>query len=227
MGGIITLTIRKKDGEVHKTSCWTNGLPYQINNIGIADEAHFDEYLAVFAENNASGDYYSSEPFTIPSEYGLIVVDYMTNELVYATHYCGFGYTGWASISLDADQTIFNQGPNGGFRDKEQGGHAYDIAQFLEKKQLLSASAWNPKLEKREEVYSGDYLNGLSLDEFIALFFDKDINRTWHFHFKLGDFKLTRYEHNVEGLKQLKEHVLRLGFVLTNEEEEVWNKRLQ
>lgn len=53
MGGIIALTIRKKDGTVHRTSCWTNWLPGLLNNYGIKDESHFDEYLNLIAKEEA------------------------------------------------------------------------------------------------------------------------------------------------------------------------------
>lgn len=226
MGGIITLTIRKKDGSVHKTSSWTNSLPYLINNIGIEKETHFDDYLNSFTKRNKEGDLYSSEPFLAPIEYGLVVIDYLNNEIVYASHYCSLSSFSWVTVNRDADHTGLGKGHNGGFKDKNDGGHAYSLAQFLEQKRLVNVTKWNPDIQEMEEVYDADFLNKLSLDEFTKLFFKEDWDiKHLNFNVQMGDFKVTSYDNDADGLKQLKEHVLSLGFVLTEEEEKIWNER--
>lgn len=235
MGGIIALTIRKKDGTVHRTSCWTNWLPGLLNNYGIKDESHFDEYLNLIAKEEATGkgkgkgkvNYYSSEPFLSPSEYGLIVVDYMTNELVHANHYTSFGELYYYSI-LNAAHHNGDNDLLEGFKQKDPTSEASNLRVLLEAKQLIKVTGFDESSESIVDLpYSSEYLNNLTIEEFVKKFFPAPDHRALtRFYFKLGVFKITRYEKDVEGFTQLKAHITRLGFEFTEYEEKIWDRYL-
>jgi len=108
MGGCVGVTIRKADGTEVRMCRWTNGLPDFITNVAFVeqDEAHLDSYLqtwadfqADYAANKDTGKYahnmsdiYAPYPFLAPIEYGLVLIDYQTKQVLSKQGYTAVGH---------------------------------------------------------------------------------------------------------------------------------------
>lgn len=108
MGGSLAWTLRTKDGAEYRMNRWTNTLPTLLHAPSFLDgtahgiEDALSSWLAMKADwdiNQASGDFalamtpaYAPYPFGLmPSEYGLVVTDFVTNTILSAQDYTSLG----------------------------------------------------------------------------------------------------------------------------------------
>lgn len=109
MGGAVAVTIRHKDGEENRMCLWTNVMPEFINNIRIL--RYNKKYINDFVYNQWQCDvdkkeenkknkkkakisYYLKHPYLAPYDYGLIVLDYVTKNILTMQNYTTFGWEG-------------------------------------------------------------------------------------------------------------------------------------
>jgi hypothetical protein len=130
MGGSITVIIREEDGKIHKMCRWTNSLPYFTKDLNFInkDKKHLKDYLKVFysMENDykrvqkKGGNYrfqmtdcyipYSG--YIAPIEYGLVLIDYQTEQIISCQGYsslntiCRYEIENPKIISKDEFETI-------------------------------------------------------------------------------------------------------------------------
>jgi hypothetical protein len=85
MGGIVSVTIRRSDGKEYRKQRWTNHMPYYISNVKMLreDADHINEYV--------SYDNYTEKDYGLaPVEYGIVIVDFVTKQIVTKQQYTAF-----------------------------------------------------------------------------------------------------------------------------------------
>lgn len=100
MGGVVALTLRMRDGTEHRMERWTNILPGYIRTIPFyeGDESVWEEAIEHWYTELAKGQKGETiitswkmydHPYLVPSEYGILVIDYVTMTVVDAQDYLG------------------------------------------------------------------------------------------------------------------------------------------
>ncbi len=229
MGGSLGFTIREKNGKEHRMCRWTNQTPYFINCPQFINQnpEHLKEYLGVWydmVKSYESGDYkkedftmvdvYAPNPFLAPIDYGLVVVDYKTLNILHMQSYTNYGRI----LASQVDSAIK--------------GYEEDSEKDLEEIKQLH----NEKRFKRVECYDGreeveDHFPIIDISNFtIEQIFEncnysnrKKDNCSWsEIYIDMSPWKITRFQENLDGCKKFKKAILDLGFILTDKEEELW-----
>lgn len=220
MGGSVGVTIRLPDSVEHRMCRWTNVLPWALTNLRFIQEdpAHLAEYLeqwlsmkADWEENRATGkfrhnmtDVYAPYARLAPCEYGLVVVDMVNKVIVHSQEYTSIGTISPATMAgedPDDDDSTFNR-----LKALMEAGRA---STFLGYKRSAPRhpvpSPWPTAEAVLENLEEGDRscLDGA-------------------FVIDMSPYKVERFPRNPEGMMALRQRVLDLGFVLTEEEEAEW-----
>jgi hypothetical protein len=97
MGGVIGVTIRYSDSSEWRGSCWTNVLPVGLFGADFYDEATSEEHVKSWQTNlvkhrkaDKSGDLeklWGGHHMLAPLEYGIIVIDFRTKQVISAQGY--------------------------------------------------------------------------------------------------------------------------------------------
>lgn len=105
MGGVVNIAIRFKDGTTVCQERWTNNIPYTLKTPGIYEgEQAARDYLAMVQNNDHVIDPHapgSLQPVE-DSEYGLVVIDYVSGRILDNNSYSG----------LNGFSTVYSGGDN-------------------------------------------------------------------------------------------------------------------
>ena len=228
MGGTIAVVIREEDGKIHKMARWTNSLPYFIRNMKFVngDKQHLSDYLKVFydmveeynAIKESGGDfgikmcdvYVPNSGHIAPIGYGLVVIDYQTNQILHCQ-----GYS-----ALDALYP-FEVNQNRRLRDDDEEA----AREFIDSKRVSYIDAF-----KREKKLSGriklsiEYIeedgkitirpkNGENLDLYYIHGYVLD----------MSPWEVTRFEEGEKKeLERFKIAVKKIGFEISEDDEKLW-----
>jgi hypothetical protein len=236
MGGTIGFTLREKSGEEHRMSRWTNWTPWAIDNLKLVknDPQHISDILHEWIEESALPEdekhWAYRYPYLAPSEYGLVVVDFVNNKILDCNHYHHFAHM--HSIGLkneyqathisDSAVTLGGDGESLGlaafFGDKEN--DAARFFDFYKEGRIKDVQRW--KVDKW--VSLGEDVNRWPIEKIV----DELINveESCVFVLDMSPFEVTTFIEGAEGFTNFRQAVLDLGFVLTEKEEEIWSKRI-
>lgn len=197
MGGSIAVTIRKKNGEIHKMIRWTNPTPYFVENLKFIkkDEKYLQEYF-----DEKKNDPYYVDFCLAPEDYGLLLIDYMTNTILHSQNYTNYGSQHFSSLALSIFQHESDEIQN--IKD------LYD-AKKLTFYKYVANTGW-----KRAELISFDKLIQIAMNrEYLGKF---EIN--------MKPWKIKRFTQEKKDLKEMKKEIKKLGFKISIKENNVWKK---
>lgn len=213
MGGSIAFTIREEDGTEHRMCRWTNIIPWAVTNLDLIEnpESHLREVLVEWEKMRADyegnrgeppfaydmTDMYAPHPHLAPHSYGLVVVDMKEKVILECNGYTQPGriYTAGVQREGPKRETFL--------RFADAGRVKYE---FLEDPvgSLPDMTGWTGQdhltwLKTHPGVY-GDAICDMS-------------------PYHVETFPETR-----EGFESLYSRVKELGFVLSQEEENLWTE---
>jgi hypothetical protein len=194
---------------------WTNSFPYFFNHLKFIkkDPEHLDEYIKTWddmVEAYKSGDTSSSPMADVyvpdaglcPSEYGLIVVDYSTMTLLQCQCYSHLGYLDtfhFKSVHKDIAENEDEREENRRIMDLFNDGRMVHVDQGR-RRPLLDVSKMT-----FEQIAEIDGYVGIDM-------------KPW---------TLRGFQWSKKGFEEFKQEVLKLGFVLTPEENAQWDEFLK
>jgi len=120
MGGNCAVTLRTPDGTVYAMDRWTNTLPWGLTNMKLVhkDPEHIKDYLNQWLEMKQDWEIhrktkkykcnmtgvYAPYPYGIrPSEYGIVIVDMVNDEILSHQMYSAVGKINQISAMIDDD----------------------------------------------------------------------------------------------------------------------------
>jgi len=237
MGGNIAVTIRREDGREHRMCRWTNPIPHTFKNIHFlnGNEEYLDRYIKTWDDfvedyrlHKEDGEFehnmtsvYAPYPFLAPSEYGIIVVDYQKKVIISCNHYTSLGYIDGVNYLIELpDDPPYTEAFKIPTPD-EEGDFAVcqNLAHFISEDRIKSVISWDNEVKEK-----------LPLDFFINTPRREqgEVTRELRFELDLKPFTLFDFNRDTpEIFAKVKEKVLELGFKLTPEEEEIWEKEIK
>lgn len=227
MGGTVGVTIREKDGTLHKMARWTNSLPDFARSMKFInkDKNHFDDYLKVFYEMKA--DYEKNKntgkfefnmtdvyiPYSghiAPIEYGLVVIDYQTEQILHCQ-----GYT-----SLDAIHKSEITSPQ-----------CYDKKTVDMIQELIDARRVKCQriIFKEDANYKSAEiaLKYVEVDGKLTVVPEPENDKEFwinDYEIDLNPWKIKRFAESKEGFLELKEAIKTLGLEMSEEDEKIWDE---
>lgn len=242
MGGSIGITLRESNGTEHRMCRWTNVVPWTFDNLDFTnkDEAHISQFLTAWDEMVA--DYkrkdFEKSPMSevyvpygglYPTEYGLIVADFTTNTLLDMNDYHAIGKTSTIHIrneiqgvlryQMDRDILLSPVEALVALTEDEPDSNCYTTLQFVKEGKVKQATKWDFSLEKHVPI-SVEITNVQQLADFVM-----DPEHEFSvLKLDMSPFTLKTFERTLEGSQQLRQEVLNLGFVLTDEEVKAWDE---
>lgn len=250
MGGNIAIIIRDQEGKEHKMCRWTNPFPDFINNIRFiqANEDYVQNYLQQWYnmvkeyEDHKNGikvlpkfspvvSYVTNGGILAPIHYGIVVIDYKTKTILHMQGYGSVGSIDMAQIWLmhdDRMQFIDSKGKETNYAEK----WLDDFKKLYDAGLIKSISVWDrdkdPKIQ--EISFNKENFPKMQTIEGFMKAVDKESgigqnrkSRLFKVNLNMDPWTVKRFEESKEGLKEIKEAVLELGFKLSQEEEEAWN----
>lgn len=229
MGGTVAVTLRKPDGTEYRMDRWTNSMPWGIGNMKMLkhDMAHVDDYLKQWLEmrddyerNKATGKFelnmtecYATPDGLAPCGYGLVVVDMVNNVILSMQDYTAFDSMCAASVQLDIPHNTADADSN--YQIFKE---FFDAGQV--KGMLTRDSFDNARSNNSNDLYAPvpD-----CFDEVLALL-DPSKRDVFEFKLDLKPFTLETFDgYNTDELKAYRARLLELGFVITDEENKIWD----
>jgi hypothetical protein len=237
-------TLREEDGTEHRTSTWTNSSPGKIDNVKLAhkDTNHVKEIFSFWEESLLHKDddddytYWSChEPFLAPSEYGLVVVDFVNNKILDCNGYHLFGAITATSVSIEIN-TIemdddFNLVSKANYnllsdftsKHKDSPPRLYD---FYKERRIKDFVVYNQRTGRYDSI--GENLNDWTIEQIADLIKNGgDKSRFGHFVLDMSPFEVITFPQNRIGYAAQRQAILDLGFVLTEEEEQIWKEAIE
>jgi hypothetical protein len=232
MGGIIGLTIREAIGKETRTVVHT-GVPHRfINNMSLLkkDTRHVQRYFGKKSKLKMPEEA-DTHAFLAPIDYGLVVVDYVHDQILVNDGFGGIGYVTYPDFVVAKYHGVPAFGRS--VIEEELGKR-----EFLESRVLALAKAGRVvsgetiNLEE-EKAYQMD-LRGIPYQDIcskLEIFEREGKGRCRTLDFDLSPFQLTdfmdysdNWPHNTkEGIEKMKVRIKELGFKLSPEEENAWN----
>lgn len=219
---------------------WTNQFPFYFNNVKFIEEdsAHLDEFLSDWLEMakvNAGEEVEAMRgieegererikvaakahaPYggLNPIQYGLIVVDYKTHTILDCQSYSGVGSIDAAGVELALME-----------HDDLQNGH--DSRPFYRPS--------DEEYQRYQALFDSNRIKQVRLRDFSCIdappkmtirdFVEKDelSDRYRSAELDMSPWTVKRFRQSVEGFSAMKQEVLKLGFVLTQEENDHWEE---
>lgn len=226
MGGSIAVTIRTPDGEWHKMDRWTNATSYTFTDplFMDGDQETLDNYLKPWyemCEEFDNGTFeekspmaavycnheYSSRDKTMPSEYGLVFIDFVNKLFINMNGYTTYDSISDAKVKMLARTISFDQWD----RDflNRVAPRIREYAELDRKNSKKGNLKWN--------VTPVIFANA---DDLIAHSETIDINAFSEYRLDMGDWKYIELaDDNVSSLKFM-QALLGDGYELTEEEQE-------
>ncbi len=230
MGGSIGFTVRQEDGTEHRMCRWTNTMGSLIKDLKFytKSEDHLKEYLKTWYDMVKDYDddkkgirplpeitmanVYAPNPFLAPMGYGLVVVDYKTNNVLNLQGYTSlekfdFSVVGYDVLysGNDEDYLYFkelceNKKVLGIINIEEDPDNERGVIHVLKEQIFTFEEAKKFLKEEKRSIY--------------GTFFKVDTS-PWSF---------TRYPETKQGCIDFRKKVLELGFVLTEAEKTMWDE---
>lgn len=224
MGGTLAFTLRKEDGEEHRMSRWTNWMPEVIDNISLVnkDPAHIDFILKNWIDQRSLPEserhwaYHS--PYLAPSEYGLVVVDLQKNFILDCNGYHSFGSV--SGISLKLALMHSRKDKMQAFHKKE--GEASRFYEFYKAGRIKQVQVVTGG---RTQIIEED-VNKWPLEKIVSELVEVDHDFV-DFKLDMSPFNLVTFAQGHRGYVLMKQAILELGFVLSAEEEQIWQQTLK
>lgn len=232
MSGIIGLTIREAIGKETRTVVHT-GVPHIfINNMSLLnkDPKHVERYFGpesklVMPEES------ETHAFLAPIDYGLVVVDYVHDQILTHDGFGGIGYVLYSYFEIIAKYGRLPISCRSGIEEE------LGEREFLENRVLALAKAGRIisgetiNLEK-EEAYETD-LRGIPYENICSIFERLEREGKGHCRtldldlspFKLVDFRDysdNRPHTTRKSIEGMRKRILELGFELSQVEEDAW-----
>ncbi len=222
MGGTVGITIRRKSGEEHRMHRWTNSLEeFTVNQRLLdQDEGHIDEYVRMWnemvdgynrgdKENMPMAWVYVPNAGLYPCEYGLIVVDYMTNTILAPFDDVRMGYIDKCSVDLAVKYPESSKNST------------QDAARF---KALFESGAIRRALSRDFKWIDTP---GITMEDFLAET-DQGGDKYIRAGVDMSPWKFRTYKSgDPKELLELKEEIVQMGFKLTEQEEKEWADHIE
>jgi len=233
MGGTTSVTLRKPDGEEFRMTRWTNSMPWGICNPRMfnANEAHMDDYLHQWLEmkedyeknvktgnfeHNMTDCYFPSEGL-VPCGYGLTVVDHVNNVILDMQGYTSFHNMNVAGISLD-----IRKNDNGQYECDMDDSNFLCFKEFLEDDRITGIEVINKTRDGLETIP----LPSKDLSKLVDILgnYDNPMKSKWfNFAIDINPFTIETFEEcDPAETERMRQRILELGFVLTDEENASW-----
>lgn len=245
MGGAVAVTLRTPDGTVHKMCRWTNPLPCFINNLHFfeKDPEHTDEYLSTWydmrqdwLDNHKTGkfrhtmtDFYADHAALAPRSYGLIVLDQKNNQILDMQDYATPGkflYCNMFSWLDEVNEEQFNQAVEDQRNQQQHFNFDLDCLQeFWDADRIVGYYKENPN--RRGLIIQPYPRNHKSLYDYLTSLWasvGKDFFGIYALHIDMKPFELSKFEKTPTGASQMLEAIRKLGFEVTEEEEQLWQE---
>ncbi len=230
MGGSIGFTVRQEDGTEHRMCRWTNSMDSLIKNLKFYTKSgdHLKEYLKTWYDmvkdydDAKKGirplpkitmvDVYAPNPFLAPMNYGLVVVDYITNNVLNLQGYTDlekfdFNVVGYDILHSDNDEDYLY------------------FKELCENKRVIGIINNEPDPHNDKTIISVTTERIFTFEE--SKKFLKEEKRSMYgtfFKVDTSPWTFTRYPKTKEGIIEFRKKVLELGFVLTDEEKTMWDE---
>lgn len=246
MGGVVGFTLREEDGSEHRMSRWTNWTPWAIDNINLVKKSpeHIEKILFEWKKYNnlpeeQKNEYWSySSPYLAPAEYGLVVVDMLSNKILDCNGYHSFGFIDQITLTNEFHSTILDGGGYvmpGNDRMKafteDKGNTASRFYRFFKEKRIKDVLAWNE--EKNKMCSLSLDVNSMNDQELAALMSSTVANRKINFdnqiiyaqyELDMSPFEVITFPESKQGFKNFHQAILDLGFSLSEKEEQIWEE---
>ncbi len=243
MGGNLAITIREQNGKEHRMDRWTNSMPGFIKNIDFInnDPKHLNAYLNTWYEfvedweqnslayfeskNDAEFKHpmtpvYAQHPFLAPSEYGQVVVDFISKKILHAQLYCDFDsiFRLSAALTLDDEGSFWR-------RDEYGASLACSLREFYEAGRIkeIYVHGWQADdgpITKIEDIKNSNELYSYLKTEHESADYYSQCR------IDMSPFEVIEFESSKEGFISLKKAILDLGFILSDQEHRLWDEYL-
>lgn len=252
MGGTVAVTIREPDGKEHRMSRWTMAFPDLVHDPRFIakDPTYIADYLKRWYEmredwiqNHETGKFkhrmtpcYGDGIHLAPDDYGLIVLDQKENRVLSMQSYTTFGIFGTSAVwlALNGDGVTVGVGcnvvnPIDLLKNKEvsleqhlAALEAVDPDNYAVSFFKLFADGRIKSMQRSpdEELLSLTHMGTEELARVVL----EDRPGYSYFPVDLSPFAITEYDENSTGATQMRQDILDLGFVLTDEEERFWEE---
>ena len=232
MGGTVSVTVREEDGTEHRMERWTNALSHFVTNLKLCqkDPKHLKEYLSTWKdfeddwkknghkfdrdkgnyevfENQMTPCYYPAVGLA-PVDYGLVVIDFKTNNILSMQGYTSLNVVLGSSIRMAM----------GGYEDPDE------LDRF---KELL----YDRRITTYETVAFGLGGSGTIKEDLTNAKPCQVLNRfkddgrhvgIEYLHVDLSPFTLEDFEESAQGALAMKGRLAELGFRYTKKEDKGW-----
>lgn len=244
MGGCLAITLREKDGREFRMSRWTNASPFLIDNIDLINGSdHIQKYLIEpwLKETKKPDDQRSwsfNHPYLAPSEYGLVVIDFMHNKLLDLNDYHGFGrcqslnlYNESCATQIDDMGITWGVGEKLGIRAflEDDGNEASRFYKFHKAGRIKAVQKFDPVWLRY--VDTGVDINGWDFEkvykEYIEIMAERDYSKEHCFLLDMSPLELVSLRGTFDSYRNFHQQILDLGFVLSDEEEEIWEEKFR
>lgn len=231
MGGTISVTLRKKNGDEYRMSRWTNSMPWGIGNVNMlrGNEEHINKYLNQWFEmkedyeaNKDSGNFeynmtdaYFPSAGLVPDGYGLVVVDHVNKVILDLQGYTSFDYIGASSIGLELPIE-----PSEDYKiTVPEDGDTVRFKEFLDAG-LVKGVVTRDSYDKGLEYES---IDGLSFEDIIHSIMNNK-PRIFSFILDLDGWEYEKFEEcDPNEIIRYKNRLIELGFDLSDEENKMWD----
>lgn len=224
MGGSIAMTLRLPDGTEHRMMRWTNIMPWAFTNLEFLREepTHITAFMSQWHELVADWDAaqaagtepkypmascYAPHRLLSPDGYGLVVIDMVNKVILHSQGYSDIGTIFTSSFHdgefPDPDSNQFR------FKNLWDAGRIRSIKRWSAEGVSVVPVPWATAEEAVEALNrSRDWIGDFIVD--------------------MSPYTVERFpEHNTKEAIRLRERVLSLGFLLTQEEEAQWTKWIE
>ena len=100
MGGALAITVRQSDGTENRMERWTNIIPAWFRTLKVQELD--DAYLQAFVDSFKEMPGFATQDYGLmPSEYGLIVVDFQTRTILSSNDYTSLNKLDTSGIAID------------------------------------------------------------------------------------------------------------------------------
>ena len=232
MGGAVAVTIRVDEETEYRMARWTNGLPWFIIHPGLYGKSttHLHEYLSPWLDmrsdyeaNKDTGDF--KHPMTgsyhpyyalAPYDYGLVVIDFVTDSILSCQGYCSIDTLYEASIKMHLHNTFGVD-----FHEAAKVYSQMVLDRRLYRQKLTFGKEGGVDIEKESLVREKD------LPSLLKNKMPRDVFR-YRYRVDLSPFNVFVYEdHGSEPLREMRAKLLELGFRLTSEDESRWQEAIR
>lgn len=202
MGGFVEITLRERNGKIHKMSRYTGSVSHFIDNDKLfeMDRKHIEKYT--------QKGIYDDEAKLAPEEYGIIVVDLKTKTILSCNDYTSFGKTSLVSMRLDNEnRNVITEDSNSAtiFKRLFDKGYVIGYYTFKDKENLTKVDTWG----EVENMIKDERKHGIL------------------FKIDPPGWTIVNYKGDSKSLSQMKDKVKELGFELTESEESDWNEWIE